>query len=195
MNSPQNLLPQDGEALYYPDFFSPAESDTIFKTLLEETHWKQEPIKIFGKEVMQPRLTAYYGDTEKKLKYSGITMHSYPWTPTLMQIKKSIEPISGTHFNGVLLNQYRNEKDSMGWHRDNEKELGKDPIIASVSFGAVRTFKFKHHADKKMKVSVDLAHGSLLVMKGSTQHNWEHSMAKIETETGIRINLTFRYLY
>ena len=196
MNSqPANLLPQDGEVYYYPNFFSPSESDTIFETLMKETQWKQEPIKIFGKEVMQPRLTAYYGDGERELKYSGITMQSHAWTPTLFTIKKSIEPSAGIHFNGVLLNQYRNEKDSMGWHRDNEKELGKDPVIASVNFGATRKFKLRHYFNKKLTASIELEHGSLLIMKGTTQHFWEHSVAKVTAETLPRINLTFRYLY
>ena len=149
-----NLLPQDGEVFYFPQLFTADESKEYFASLQNNINWKQEPIKIFGKEVMQPRLTAWYGDAE--YSYSGITMQPSSWTETLIQIKTRIETLAGVTFNSALLNQYRNENDSMGWHRDNEKELGKNPIIGSVSFGATRKFQLKHYFDKKLKTSIDM---------------------------------------
>jgi alkylated DNA repair dioxygenase AlkB len=187
------ILPKDGEVLFYPQLFTADESEDHFTSLKNNINWKHEPIKIFGKEVMQPRLTAWYGDAE--YSYSGITMQPNAWTETLLQIKTKIETIAGVTFNSALLNQYRNENDSMGWHRDNEKELGKNPIIASVSFGATRTFQFKHYFDKKLKTSIALNDGSFLLMRGETQHFWQHCVPKTTKPIGPRINLTFRILH
>lgn len=187
-----NLLSKDGEAFYFSSFFTEDESQRYFLALEKEVAWKQEPIKICGKEVMQPRLTAWYGDPDKGYTYSGITMRPMPWNNTLIQIKEKIEKFSGVIFTGALLNFYRNENDSMGWHRDNEKELGINPSIGSVSFGATRTLNFRHFFDKKLKTSVDLADGSFLLMKGETQHYWQHSISKKSHSIGPRINLTFR---
>ncbi len=147
---------------------------------------------MFGKEVMQPRLTAWYGDSGKGYSYSGITMQPTPWNSTLIQIKEKIEKSSGVKFNSALLNFYRDENDSMGWHRDNEKELGENPSIGSVSFGATRTINFRHYFDKRLKNSIDLTDGSFLLMKGETQHYWQHSISKKSYPIGPRINLTFR---
>jgi alkylated DNA repair dioxygenase AlkB len=141
---------------------------------------------------MQPRLTAWYGDPDKYYEYSGITMHPKKWTNTLLEIKHRIETLSPVTFNSALLNQYRHEKDSVGWHRDNEKSLGINPVIGSVSFGASRNFLFRHYADKTVRHSVELTHGSLLLMQGQTQHCWEHSIPKQTAATGPRINITFR---
>jgi alkylated DNA repair dioxygenase AlkB len=189
-----NIIPKDGEVLFFPNFFNEAESSELFNSLLTTINWKHEPIKIFGKEVMQPRLTAWYGDKGKEYTYSGLTMRPDYWIDPLWKIKTKIEKDVGIAFNSVLLNQYRNEHDSVGWHRDNEKELGKNPIIGSVSFGATRKFHLKHYFDKKLKTSIDLTHGSFLLMRGETQHFWQHSIPKISTPTGARINLTFRVL-
>lgn len=187
-----NLLPKDGEVYFYPDFFSKVESDELFMQLQQEVNWKQEPIKLFGKEIMQPRLTAWYGDENKPYSYSGITMYPEIWTRTLLLIKKRIETESKTQYTSALLNFYRNQHDSMGWHRDNERELGTDPIIGSVSFGENREFQFRHYRNKQLKKSLLLTHGSFLLMKGSTQHFWEHSLPKRSRNMGGRINLTFR---
>ncbi|WP_290797174.1 alpha-ketoglutarate-dependent dioxygenase AlkB family protein [Flavihumibacter sp. UBA7668] len=188
----ENLLPKEGEVYYYPDFFSKDESDQLFRQLQEEVNWKQEPIKLFGKEIMQPRLTAWYGEENKPYSYSGITMTPEIWTHPLLIIKKRIESISGIQFTSALLNYYRNQQDSMGWHRDNEKELGPNPIIGSVSFGENREFQFRHYRDKQLKKTLLLTHGSFLLMKGSTQHFWEHSLPKRSRTMSGRINLTFR---
>jgi alkylated DNA repair dioxygenase AlkB len=188
----ENLLPQDGEVYFYPDFFSKEESDQLFIKLQNEVNWKQEPIKIFGKEILQPRLTAWYGEENKPYSYSGITMVPTQWTPTLLLIKERIEKVSDSRFTSALLNFYRNQQDSMGWHRDNEKELGPDPIIGSVSFGENREFQFRHYYDKTLKKALLLTHGSFLLMRGNTQHFWEHALPKRSRTMGGRINLTFR---
>ena len=190
-----NLLPEDGEVYFEEHFFSKEESDHFFKALLQEINWKQEPIKIFGKLVMQPRLTAWYGDPEASYSYSGINLHPEDWNATLKEIKNKIELHTGKKFNSALLNLYRNQVDSMGFHRDNEKELGLNPTIASVSFGEEREFQFKHIKKKELKKSLVLTHGSLLLMTGSTQHHWQHALPKRAKEMGARINITFRYIF
>lgn len=194
IKNPLNLVPVDGEVFYYPSIFSQVESANIFSHLVNEIVWKQEPILIFGKSVMQPRLTSWYGDEGKEYSYSGITMKPSPWTPTLFEIKQRVESLSGIQFNSALLNQYRDGKDSVGWHRDDEKELGKNPTIASVNFGATRRFLFRHRSDKTLKTSIELQDGSLLLMAGETQHHWYHSIPKTRKFVGPRINITFRVI-
>ena len=189
-----NLLPFQGEVFYYPHFFTLTESDHYFNALQQEIQWKQEPIKIFGKDMMQPRLTAWYGDADKPYSYSGITMQPLPWTNTLQQIKTAIEKLAGVRFTNALLNYYRDGKDSMGWHRDNEKELGINPVIGSVSFGAARVFRLRYYDKKELVRSIELTHGSFLLMRGETQHYWEHQIPKTNSMIGGRINLTFREL-
>lgn len=188
----QNILPFGGEAILYPGLFTHSESDDLFSRLQHEIEWKQEPIQLFGKTIMQPRLTACYG--EKAVAYSGIVMEVYPWNSLLLQIKQRVEAESQTEFNSVLLNNYRNGNDSMGWHRDNEPELGRNPVIASVTFGATRKFLLRTYAGKDNQVAVELTHGSLLLMKGECQHVWQHSLPKVK-HAGPRINLTFRRIY
>jgi len=194
METPDNRLPTDGEVLYYPSFFSINESDGLFSALSNEIAWRHEPIVVFGRPVMQPRLTSWYGDPGKDYSYSGITMKPNPWTQALLVIKEKIERVSETTFNSALLNQYRDGRDSVGWHRDNEPELGENPVIGSVSFGGTREFQLRHCNDKGLKVSIDLEHGSFLLMRGSTQHHWMHSIPKRNAATGPRINITFRVI-
>jgi len=194
MPNPNNLLSRDGDVRFYPEFFDKVESDYYFEKLINEITWKQEPIIIFGRKVMQPRITAWYGDDGRNYSYSGITMTPRAWTGFLSEIKKRVEWVSGVKFNSALLNQYRNENDSVGWHRDNEKELGTNPIIGSVSFGFTREFQFRHHSQKTLKTSVSLSHGSVLIMKGDTQHHWLHSIPKNKGPAGARVNITFRVI-
>ena len=193
-NNEAPLLPFNGDVLYKEHFFTAVESDAHFKHLVEDIAWKQEPIKIFGRQVMQPRLTAWYGDSGKSYSYSGITMQPNGWTGQLLQIKKRVETIAGVHFTSALLNYYRNGQDSMGWHRDNEKELGTNPVIGSVSFGASRNFQLRYYADKTLIKNIPLTHGSFLLMRGETQHFWEHRVPKTSKPTGARINITFRVI-
>ena len=189
-----NLLPCFGESYFLDGFFDLTESDRYFERLKEEISWKQEPIKLFGKTIMQPRLTALHGDPEVPYGYSGIRIQPDPFTASLLEIKERIEPLSGVKFSHVLLNRYRDGKDSMGWHRDNEKELGINPVIASVSFGIARDFQFRLYESKSEKVNLKLTHGSLLIMKSTTQHYWEHQIPKRTNLVGERINLTFRVI-
>ena len=182
----------DAEIIYYSQFFDKEQADQIYAELLQEIAWQQDNITVFGKTHPQPRLTALYGNEGKPYSYSNITMQPNPWNSLLQKIKFFIEATTECQFTTVLLNQYRDGKDSNGWHADNEKELGTNPIIASLSFGAERVFQLKHNAITDAKKSIVLEHGSLLLMKGSTQHFWKHQIPKKAKPIGNRINLTFR---
>jgi alkylated DNA repair dioxygenase AlkB len=189
------VLPMpDAKVTLYRGFFTAAESDRLLQELSDKIDWKRESAVFAGGKVPLPRLTAWYGDAGKSYSYSGITVHPNPWTPTLLRIKERVEAIAGVKFNSVLLNFYRNEQDSVGWHSDDEPELGTNPVIASVSFGAERTFQFKHKENPDLRQSVGLSHGSLLLMAGSTQHHWKHQIPKTKKPHGPRINLTFRII-
>jgi len=182
----------DAEIIYFPSFLSKEEADSLFKELLEKTPWQHDEITVYGKKHLQPRLTALYGNEGKPYSYSNITMQPHYWTLTLQKIKSMVETISGTNFTTVLLNYYRDGKDSNGWHADDEKKLGTNPIIASLSLGAERNFQLKHHIDVSQKKNIILENGSLLLMKGTTQHFWKHQIPKTSKPIGPRINLTFR---
>lgn len=190
----ENLLPYQGEAYYYPSFLKPDECLRFFSALESEISWNQEAIWMFGKRVMQPRLTALYGDPEIPYGYSGITIQSLPFTPLLQQLKQRLDDFTQSTFTHVLLNYYRNGSDSMGWHRDNEKVLGSTPVIASVSLGAKRKFQFRHYEHKSPKMELMLGSGSLLWMKGESQRYWEHQLPKMKGIMLPRINLTFRVI-
>ena len=195
VNLPSCESMPDGQVLIYQNFFKRLESDRFFLELLNNVNWQQDEMRIFGKEVNLPRLTAWYGDTGKSYTYSGIMMNPHPWTPNLLLIKKRIEETVQVNFNSVLANLYRHGQDYVSWHSDDEKELGANPIIASVSFGATRRFLLRHKSNKDLQtVDISLNHGSLLIMKGSTQHYWKHQVTKTtKVKTG-RINLTFRVI-
>lgn len=177
---------------YYPNFFTNDEAEALFKKIQDETKWQHDEITIFGKKIAQPRLTCLFGNEGKPYSYSGITMHPNPWNPTLVYIKEKIEAIAQQHFTTVLANLYRNEKDSNGWHADNEKELGRNPIIASVSFGEVRKFQLKHNNNPDAKLTLNLSPGSLLLMKEGSQIHYKHQIPKATQSKKDRINLTFR---
>ncbi|MFM7363328.1 MAG: alpha-ketoglutarate-dependent dioxygenase AlkB family protein [Cuspidothrix sp.] len=185
----------DAELTFYPDYFSQQESDIILAKLLTEINWRQDKIKLYGKEMNIPRLTAWYGDKGKSYTYSHITMNPTPWTPVLLSIKHRVEEIADISFNSVLINLYRHGQDSMGWHSDDEPELGKNPIIASVSFGGTRKFQLRHRFNKtSKKVAISLTHGSLFMMQGTTQEFWQHQIPKTAKSVHPRINLTFRII-
>jgi alkylated DNA repair dioxygenase AlkB len=184
----------DATVIYVSDFLSEASADEYFQTFLEETPWKQDDITIFGKTWPQPRLTALYGTTDKKYSYSGITMQPLPYTPTLLRLKSQLEEFCQTLFNTVLLNLYRDGNDSNGWHSDDEKELGPEPFIASLSLGAERKFHLKHRSKPFARQDLVLEHASLLIMKGTTQKFWKHQVPKTKKVNTPRINLTFRHL-
>ena len=191
-SEPVNLELPDSEIIYFPNFFNKLEADSIFKELIENTFWQQDKITVYGKTHLQPRLTALYGNEGKPYSYSNIKMQPHNWTVLLQKIKIYVEELANVNFTTVLVNQYRNGNDSNGWHADNEKELGLNPVIASLSFGAERTFQLKHNTDKSQKKNIVLEHGSLLLMKGTTQHFWKHQIPKTAKPLGSRINLTFR---
>jgi alkylated DNA repair dioxygenase AlkB len=182
----------NAEINYYPHFFDEEQSDLLFQELLLTIPWQQDDIKVFGKVHAQPRLTALFGNEGKSYSYSNIKMQPHSWNPILIDLKQKAEAVSATEFSTVLLNLYRDGKDSNGWHADNEKELGTNPVIASLSFGAERYFHLQHNNDKNLKLKILLEHGSLLVMKGTTQHFWKHQIPKTAKPIGSRINLTFR---
>ncbi|EKD08690.1 MULTISPECIES: alpha-ketoglutarate-dependent dioxygenase AlkB family protein [Limnospira] len=188
----QVIIDTDGLVILYGNFLKLAESDRLFGELYKSINWRQEQIKIFGKIRPIPRLTAWYADEGKSYTYSGIEHHAQPWNPTLKSIKSQVEDIAEVTFNSVLINLYRDGKDSMSWHSDDEPELGKNPIIASVSLGGTRRFSGKHKISKDRKFHIDLTSGSLLLMKGETQHFWQHQIPKTSRVVEPRINLTFR---
>ncbi|GGD15407.1 alpha-ketoglutarate-dependent dioxygenase AlkB family protein [Flavobacterium orientale] len=184
----------DAEIEYYPEFFNVEKANLLFEKLKTEIPWQQDHITVFGKTHLQPRLTALFGNDGKMYSYSNIIMHPHKWNALLLFIKNEMEAICDENFTTVLLNRYRNGKDSNGWHADNEKELGKNPVIASVSFGAERSFHLQHNSIKEAKQKIVLEHGSLLLMKGTTQHFWKHQIPKTAKPIGERINLTFRII-
>jgi alkylated DNA repair dioxygenase AlkB len=184
----------DAEIIYFPAFLSKEEADSLFQELLENIPWQQDEIMVYGKKHLQPRLTALYGNEGKPYSYSNITMQPHYWTLPLQKIKSLVESVSDTNFTTVLLNYYRDGSDSNGWHADNEKELDVNPVIASLSLGAERNFQLKHNHDNTQKKNLILENGSLLLMKGTTQHFWKHQVPKTAKPIGPRINLTFRVI-
>ena len=185
----------DSDITLYENLFTIEESNRLYESLFNTIKWQQDQSYFYGKKRKIPRLTAWYGNLKNDYSYSGIIMKPHPWNTDLLFIKQKIEKITKVEFTNCLLNKYRTGQDSVGWHQDNEKELGHNPIIGSVSFGETRPFQLKHlnRTDIK-KVDVFLTHGSFLLMKGSTQHFWEHQIPKTSQYIKPRINLTFRMI-
>ncbi|MEJ2755945.1 MAG: alpha-ketoglutarate-dependent dioxygenase AlkB [Gammaproteobacteria bacterium] len=191
----ENILPQDGEVYFVPAFLDEVEAESYFHRLSMEINWRQRPVVVFGRTVMQPRMTAWYADSGVSIHYSGLTELPKPWTPTLLTLKTMAEAWSGCSFNGVLLNLYRNGEDALGWHSDDEAYLGVSPVIVSLSFGATRTCRFRHRLRQCHPVGVELTSGSLLLMRGQTQRYWHHCVPKRKRVHAARINLTFRWVH
>jgi alkylated DNA repair dioxygenase AlkB len=181
----------DGELSFLAQLDLPIDNDEVLARLVGETAWRSEVITLWGKQYPQPRLTAWHG--EKAYSYSGLKLEPLPFRPLQLLIKHAVEAASGRRFNSVLLNYYRDGRDSMGMHSDNEPELGTEPAIASVSFGAARTFLLQHKRTKQ-RLKLVLTDGSLLLMAGSLQENWSHGINKIAGSVGPRVNLTFRLI-
>ena len=179
----------DGELAILPQLALPASNEDVMAQLIAATPWRAETVTVYGKQHLQPRLTAAYGDAP--YTYSGLTIHPLPWTPLLLSIKEAVESASTYKFNSVLLNYYRDERDSMGMHSDDEAALGRNPVVASVSFGATRIFVLRHKTTKQT-VKLDLTDGCLLLMAGALQHHWQHGINKSAQSLGPRVNLTFR---
>jgi alkylated DNA repair dioxygenase AlkB len=186
-----NLLPFDGNAVYYGKIFQKLKADLILQTLLNNIEWKNDEAIIYGKKIITKRKVAWYGDTDFEYKYSGVTKRALIWTETLIELKGIVEDLSQESYNSCLLNLYHNGNEGMAWHSDAEKDLKPNGAIASLSFGAERIFAFKHKQQLQI-VPILLEHGSLLVMKGETQKNWLHRLPPRTKVLHPRINLTFR---
>lgn len=193
---PLALLPLPHAEIWLDEhFLPPAAAGALLRELENTIIWRQEAIRLYGREVLQPRLTAWHGDPGASYRYSGLQLTPQPWTPALQQLRAQLETATGATFNSVLLNLYRYGQDSMGWHADDEPELGPEPVIASLSLGATRRFRLRPRDAQHTShtpVSLDLPSGSLLVMRGPTQRHWLHAVPKTTRAAGVRLNLTFR---
>jgi len=185
------IVNNDGLIIYYGKVMDKDEADAYLENLLDTIEWKNDEAIIFGRHIITKRKVAWYGDDGYSYKYSGTTKQALSWTPELLELKKLTEQITGEVFNSCLLNLYHDGNEGMAWHSDDEKSLGKDSAIASLSFGAERKFSLKHRISKETH-SVLLENGSLLIMKGATQSNWLHSLPKSKRIAEPRVNLTFR---
>lgn len=193
-NSNSVIELQNGKLQFFEHFFDKKQSDIFLSTLINTIPWHQDKMNMYGKEVNLPRLSAWYGDNFKSYTYSGIKLTPLAWTTELQKIKAEIDTVSNVEFNSVLLNRYRDGNDSISWHSDDEPELGKNPVIGSVNFGATRRFMLRHKKDKSLTYEVELKHGSFLLMFGELQHYWLHQVPKTAKKIGERINLTFRVI-
>ena len=191
-----DLLPiPDGEVLYAPSFLTPTDADAYLQRFLDGIAWEQHQLAFFGRQLPAPRLSAWYGQPEAHYTYSGLRLNPQPWTESLSMLKSQIEVFADATFNSVLLNQYRNGQDSMGWHCDDEPELGIEPTIASLSLGGERAFHLRHKQRKDLEtVKLLLGHGSLLIMRGATQTHWKHQLPKTKQALRCRLNLSFRLI-
>ena len=187
------LLPNDGSAVLFPHFLSESEADDYFEGLQAKTPWEQNSIRLFGKDVSEPRLSTWHAEAELPYTYSGVPRTPHPWNEPLTALRTACETHIGHTFNGALLNLYRTGQDAMGWHSDDEAVNGPNPVIASISLGAERRFDFRHKQTREV-ISLVLPHGSLLVMSGACQTHWLHRIAKTTRELQPRINVTFRHL-
>lgn len=184
----------NSDITYHPNFLGAEKASFYFNLFMESIPWQQDDIKVFGKTYPQPRLTALLSTNGKPYSYSNITMLPHEFTKETLEIKREIEKHTKVEFTTCLLNLYRDGKDSNGWHSDNEKELGLNPIIASITLGQERYFHLKHRSNKNLKHKMILEHGSLLLMQGETQHHWLHQVPKTSKHSTERINLTFRVI-
>ncbi|WP_170833938.1 alpha-ketoglutarate-dependent dioxygenase AlkB family protein [Pseudomonas argentinensis] len=184
----------DAELAYRPRWLDAATADDWLRRLVGQTPWQQPEVVLFGRQLPVPRLVAWYGDSEARYRYSGMTHQPLPWTPLLAEIRQHLVDALGQPLNGALLNYYRDGQDSMGWHSDDERELGAEPLVASLSLGGVRRFDLRRKGATRIEHSLQLEHGSLLVMSGQTQHHWQHQVAKTRQPCAPRLNLTFRLI-
>ncbi|WP_394758845.1 alpha-ketoglutarate-dependent dioxygenase AlkB family protein [Flavobacterium sp.] len=193
IDSLKNILPNDGTVNYYGKLLSNKDANQYFDSLMNTIDWKNDQAIIYGKIIITKRKVAWYGDANFEYTYSKTTKRALPWTKELLELKSIVEEKTGEKFNSCLLNLYHNGDEGMAWHSDAEKDLKKNGAIGSLSFGAERKFAFKHKETKET-VSLILEHGSLLVMKGTTQTNWFHRLPPTKLITKPRINLTFRFI-
>lgn len=195
LTSHHSSLPlPNAEIVFYPSLFDEQASDRLLAKLTQTISWRQDWITVYGRSLPQPRLTAWVGDPGKAYTYSGITMQPSGWTETLLDLKATVDAIAGVTFNSVLLNLYRDGNDSMGWHSDDEPELGQNPVIGSLSLGGTRQFMLRHKHQKALKAKLALMSGSFLLMQSTTQHYWLHQVPKTKRTVPPRLNLTFRVI-
>ncbi len=187
-----DLTVDDGALRYLPNFLDDKKANALFERLLTSIPWQEEKVTVYGKTYDQPRLTSLHSIHNTPYRYSNITLHPHPFTSELTQLLSEIKEVESAEFNAVLLNLYRHGKDSNGWHADDEKELGNNPVIASISLGEERYFHLKHKTKKEQRLKLKLSHGSLLIMGGAMQHHWLHQIPKTTRPLKPRINLTFR---
>lgn len=194
-SEPVVLALPEAEVRHHAHAFEPPEADRLERRLRAEIPWTQHRVRIAGREIPCPRLSAWLGEPHACYGYSGQRLTPAPWTPALLEVRARVAELTGVEFDGVLANLYRDGDDAMGWHSDDERELGPRPVIASVSFGATRRFLLRHRTRKALRTcELALAHGSLLVMAGTTQARWKHRVPRTARPVGPRINLTFRRL-
>jgi alkylated DNA repair dioxygenase AlkB len=194
MSGPEGLDPR--LFAYAPRFLAKPEADRMLERLWRELDWSQKEIRLFGRRLLQPRLVAWYGDPEAVYSYSGLRLEPLPWHPLLLQLRERIQLFSGHRFNSVLANAYRDGRDSMGWHSDDERELGRNPVIASLSLGATRRFLLRPRevepGVRRASLALAPGHGSLLLMQGDSQQRFQHALPRSRQAVGLRINLTYR---
>ena len=191
---PDNLIPYDGEAIYHGVVFPEDVATEMVHSLFDTIPWKSDEVMMFGKKIITKRKVAWFADTGISYTYAGVKKTGFSWTDKLLEIKQKIERMTGANYNACLLNLYHEGEEGMGWHQDNEKEMVTGSSIASLSFGAARKFAFKH-ATTNERLDIELAHGSLLEMKGAIQQFWYHSLPKTKRVKQMRINLTFRLMH
>jgi len=185
-------LPPDGVIEYRSSWLSADQADACFETLAEEIDWQRRSIRLFGKRVLQPRLICFQGDPGVEYRYSGDVHVASGWHPLVAELRNRLEAVGDDRFNSVLLNLYRDGDDCMGWHADDEPELGRNPVIASISLGGVRRFMLRDRTERTKRFELQPAHGSLILMRGALQHHWQHQVPRTRRPVGRRINLTFR---
>ena len=196
INDGELLSLPDATLRYFPTFLAADTSSTLFQRLIAETPWQQDTLNFGGRTIAVPRLQAWYGDANSHYGYSGLKLTPHPWTPLLADLRNQLQQCLSLPFNSVLLNYYRNGQDSVAWHSDDERELGPDPHIASLSLGASRRFDLKHkHRRELKKLSLELGDGSLLLMGSGVQQHWSHQIPKEPAVTAPRLNLTFRFIH
>lgn len=184
----------DARVHWYRHWLAAPAADALQRTLREEVPWEVHKIRMFGRQVDSPRLSCWMGDPAARYRYSGTDFVPHAWHPRLLPLCEQLATFCGARFNSVLLNRYRDGDDGMGWHSDNEPELGPEPVIASLSLGAARRFALRRREDHNRKAEVTLGHGDLLVMAGATQRLYQHALPKSARAMGERINLTFRWI-
>lgn len=188
-----NRVARDGLVIYHPGFLAANAASSWLVRLLDELDFADEWLRIAGRRIRVPRRVGWYGEPGIRYRYSGATHEAAPWTPGLAELRDQLSWICDCPFNSVLGNLYETGQDSIGWHADNEPELGPEPTIASLSLGGVRRFRLRHLGDGEV-VNIDLEPGSLLLMGGSLQRHWRHCLPKTRRARGLRMNLTFRYI-